>query len=253
MLNTRRKFHGRENQTVDQNCGSSQEMEQRPIDQNQTVDPNCGLTKNVDPNCGLSENVDPNGGQYQNVDLNNGTAQNDICEEEIESDLRKSKHVLLVPYIPGLSDRLRNVAKRYEMQMWFSYRGRVGDGFSTTYKDKAHFSKSRHAVYKAVCSCGHEYIGESERNLKVRVLEHESANSASSLSNHLKISKAHQLEPNRTVAITYEKHYLCRKMLESLYILHNPTALCNVGPSTEMSEMWFACEERIHTYVAQNV
>ncbi len=160
--------------------------------------------------------------------------------------------VLLVPYIPGLSDKLRNVAQRYNVKTWFSFRGRLGDGFSSTYKDQVHFSKSRHAVYKAVCSCGREYIGESERNLKVRILEHESANSCTSLSNHLRISKAHVLESNRTQLLMYEKHWMRRKLLESMSILHNPTALCNVGLSTEVSDMWFGCSHCIRTYIAEN-
>ncbi len=119
-------------------------------------------------------------------------------EEEQNVDLSKSKNVLLVPYGKRVSDRLRNIAARYGVRSWFSFSGRLGDGFSTTYKDQLHLSKSWHAVYRAVCSCRREYIGKSDRNLKVRVSEHKKPNSSSSLSNHLRISDAHTLESNRT-------------------------------------------------------
>ncbi len=108
-------------------------------------------------------------------------------------------------------------------------------------------------MYKAFCSCGREYIGQSERNLKVRVLEHKKNNSASSLSKHLRISNAHQLESNRTEIMSRERHGFRRKLLESMCILYNPHAICNTAPSVEMSDMWFSCEQRMRTYVAENI
>ncbi len=109
-------------------------------------------------------------------------------EEEQHVDLSKSKNVLLVPYVKGVSDRLRNIAARYGVKLWFSFSGRLGDGFSATYKDQLHLSKSWHVVYRAVCRCRCEYIGESDRNLKVRVSEHKKPNSSSSLSKHLELA-----------------------------------------------------------------
>ncbi len=64
------------------------------------------------------------------------------------------KKVLVVPYIPGLSNSLQSVAKRYEIVLWYSYGGRLGDGFSSSYKEKVDKSKQRYAVYEACAVVG---------------------------------------------------------------------------------------------------
>ncbi len=174
-------------------------------------------------------------------------------DAEVPGDLRTAKQTMLIPYVKGVSDRLRTIAARYGVKSWFSYLGRTGDGFSCTYKEQTHTSKSRNVVYRAVCACGREYVGECERNLKVRVAEHKKPNSGSSLSTHLRISRAHVLDSNRTEVLAKEKHGLRRKMLESMVIVHNPRALCNNGPSIDMSHMWFGCQAKLHTYIAENV
>ncbi len=70
------------------------------------------------------------------------------------------KCALLVPYIPGISDRLKMVASRYSVKSWFSYGGKIGDGLSATYKERAHISKMQNSVYKAYWTCGEHYVGE---------------------------------------------------------------------------------------------
>ncbi len=173
-------------------------------------------------------------------------------DEEIEGenrmhDLRRSKKVLIVPYIRGVSDKLRNIAARYGVKSWFSFSGRLGNGLSTTYKDQLHPSKSKYAVYRTMCMCGHGYVGQTERNLKVRLLEHKSATSNSSLSQHLSTSTAHSLDANKTEIVSKEKHIVRRKILESMFIVNTPKAICNAGPSTQLSDMWFSCAPRMHS------
>ncbi|MCP3686145.1 MAG: hypothetical protein GY861_26150, partial [bacterium] len=103
-------------------------------------------------------------------------------------DAQLPKKVMLIPYIPGVSDMLRTIANRYEIPSWFSYSGKLGDGFSGNYKDMQHVSKLRNTVYEAMCGCGNRYIGESYRNHKVRIAEHKNIrHSQSSLSEHLRI------------------------------------------------------------------
>ncbi len=165
--------------------------------------------------------------------------------------LQEPKRVLLSPYISGFSERLRSQAFRYQITPWFSYGGRLGDGF-THFKDKVHVSKSRYAVYNTGCSCGMRYIGETERNLKVRLKEHKSANSNSALSEHLRIGYAHVFEPEKTEIVSYEKHIWRRKIVESLAILHNSSPVCNAGPSTGISDLWSPCFARLRASLAEN-
>ncbi len=186
------------------------------------------------------------GGQLQenpNLDINIEENPNlDVADANFQNrEQQELKRVLLVPYIPGLSDRLKTIAARYQVKSWFLYRGRLGDGLSSSYKDQTHVSKKKDCVYRARCSCGECYIGETNRNLKVRMSEHKGRSSASSLSSHLRLGMIHQLEENSTEIVLHERHMPRRKFLESLAILHGPDHLCNVGPSADVSQMWFGC------------
>ncbi len=164
------------------------------------------------------------------------------------------KKVLLVPYVSGVSEKLRRIAARYQISTWYSYSGKLGDSFKAAYKEGTHISKSRNMVYEMSCSCGTKYVGESCRNLKVRMAEHcDLKHSSSVLSNHLKIGNAHQLLENSTQILTQERQIWKRKLLESLLILNNPQPLCNSRPSTEVSNMWCACELRLHCVLGGNV
>ncbi len=127
----------------------------------------------------------------------------------------------------------------------FSYSGKLGDGLSSAYKERTHESKQRHSVYEAVCSCNKRYIGESLRNVKVRIMEHKSIHSESALAIHLRIGYAHNLLPNLTRTVIKEKQLFRREILESLVILNYPDLLCNKGPSTNISDMWYGCREKM--------
>ncbi len=111
--------------------------------------------------------------------------------EEQPTVVEKLRRTLMILYIPGVSDQLWTIAKRYQVPVWFSYSGKLGDGLSSAYKERTHESKQRQSVYEAVCSCNKRYIGESLRNLKVRIVEHKSIHSESALSAHLRIGYAH--------------------------------------------------------------
>ncbi len=172
--------------------------------------------------------------------------QDDAEERQIQTrPLENRKKVLLIPYVVGVSDQLRAIGNRYQLKSWFSYSGKIADNFTASFKDSTHISKRKYSVYKAVCSCGEKYIGESERNLKVRISEHKSNSSNSTLSVHLRQGRGHTLEENRTEIVLYEKQFWKRKFLESLAILYSSENLCNAGPSVRVSSMWFASVPKI--------
>ncbi len=81
--------------------------------------------------------------------------------EEQHTVVENLRRTLIILYIPGVSDQLRMIARRYQIPVWFSYSGKLGDGLSSAYKERTHESKQWHSVYEAVCSCNQRYIGES--------------------------------------------------------------------------------------------
>ncbi len=157
-----------------------------------------------------------------------------------KESVQERKKILLVPYLPGISDKLRTIANRYEIKSWFSYGGQVCDNFAGNFKGRVPESKSKYCVYKANCTCGQKYIRESERNLKLCLIDHTTENSNSSLSTHLRIGSGHTLDMDSTKIIAHERHSKRRKLLESMAILHSSHPVINTSLSLEYSEMWSA-------------
>ncbi len=101
-------------------------------------------------------------------------------------------------------------------------------------------------VYCAKCRCGIEYIGESHRNLKVKLAEHEKRNSDSAFTDHLFIDKkVHKIVPRQTLVLAQEKQSLKRKIVETLCIRTYEGNLCNTGPSVDLELAWDTCLDRV--------
>jgi len=60
----------------------------------------------------------------------------------------------------------------------------IGDHFK--YKDKQAHLEQSNAVYKLKCLCGHSYIGQTQRNLKFRLDEHNPSKSNHQATNVVK-------------------------------------------------------------------
>ncbi len=176
--------------------------------------------------------------QPRNMNLNQTEMEIDDTDEEPVQE--RKKKTLLIPYLPGISDKLRSIANRYDLKSWFSFGGRISENFAANFKDRVPESKTKYSVYKAKCTCGQRYIGESERNLKLRLEEHKTANSNSSLSTHLSIGWGHLLDMDSTEIIARERYSQRRKLLESMAILHSSHPVINTGPSLQFSDMWSA-------------
>ncbi len=69
-------------------------------------------------------------------------------------------------------------------------------------------------------------MGESERNLKVRIVEHRNVKSGSALSIHLGTGIEHQLLPDQTQIVNQGKHTTHRKILESIACPLQHWAVC---------------------------
>ncbi len=79
--------------------------------------------------------------------------------------------ILVLPFLPGISQKLREIATSYDVKTWHTYPGKSLDPF-TKHRGRTPASKSQNTVYCAQCTCGIQYVGESGRNLKCRLAEH---------------------------------------------------------------------------------
>ncbi len=163
---------------------------------------------------------------------------------------QRRRPVMVLPYVPGTSDKLRKLGAQYGLKTWFAYPGRLTDMFSA-YRGRLHYSKARDSVYSIVCSCGVEYIGESGRNLKVRVAEHMRNSSKSAISNHI-LNTDHRPSLKQTVILAKERNSRKRKIIESLCIENKRTALCNTGVSVDIPVIWQLCAPLVHGQLSSN-
>ena len=82
----------------------------------------------------------------------------------------KSNGFFSIPYVPYLSDRLKQIFLRYDINLSSSVRGTLKSILSTDASNVEQLSKS--GVYRMTCSCGKCYVGRTFRNFKTRYLEH---------------------------------------------------------------------------------
>ncbi len=156
---------------------------------------------------------------------------------------RQCKHILVIPYTPGIGHKLQKIARNYNFDTWLTFPGNKSDLFMR-HHGKHHRSKLQNSVYCVQCTCGLQYVGELARNLKVRLNEHFHDTSCSSLSNHMK-DQNHKPTMHDTTIIAHEKNCLKRKVLESLCIKHKHARLCNTGVSMDIPAIWQLCAEEM--------
>ncbi len=92
----------------------------------------------------------------------------------------KRKFLVVIPYIKGVSEELRRLFKRYEVPMYFKPTNILRQ-LLVSPKDKMKKERVIGPVYQISCEkCPATCIGETERSVKQRFLEHRRSSSASS-------------------------------------------------------------------------
>ena len=77
-------------------------------------------------------------------------------------------------------------------------------------------------IYKGTCNCGETYIGETDRNVKIRWEEHNKSTHNSEPAKHIKNNTTHKFEWE--ILTNASKFYKKRKILENYYIVkYNPS------------------------------
>jgi len=108
-----------------------------------------------------------------------------------------------------LEKDLRNFFRKYLKQLadlcLMHKTHTIGDHFK--YKDKQAHLERCNVAYKLKCSCGHSYIGKTQRNLKFRLDQH----------NPLKLN--HQATDVVKHLYTYPGHFIDLKNLKSWHLL----------------------------------
>ena len=95
-------------------------------------------------------------------------------------------------------------------------------GHLCSVKGKQPFDRTKGVIYNIPCTCGREYIGETGRNLWVRIGEHNYAIQRGNniMSNAIAVyvhETDHPIDWDSARVIEKEKHFACRKIKKSLH------------------------------------
>ena len=135
---------------------------------------------------------------------------------------QKKSHIV-EPYYSGLSESIRNIGRKFEVQVYFKG-GTTIKNLLMTAKDKDPIQKQSGVIYRYQCDrvdCDEEYIGESSRTFGERFKEH--LKPPSPIYDHSNIT-GHNVTVNNFNIVGREDLNQTRTIKEALYIrVNNPS------------------------------
>ena len=149
----------------------------------------------------------------------------------------KSKGQVVIPYIKGFSEALRRIYGSYGIRGCFKPTSTLRQ-FLVAPKDKSEKKDITGPIYSIHCQgqtnrgqCEEFYIGETERSLKARFLEHRRPSSTSSeVSQHIHIeSPGHKIDLEKVKILDREPRWFERGVKEAIYIRINQPTLNKDG------------------------
>ena len=149
----------------------------------------------------------------------------------------KSKGQVVIPYIKGFSEALRRIYDSYGIRGCFKPTSTLRQ-FLVAPKDKSEKKDITGPIYSIHCQgqsnrgqCEEFYIGETERSLKARFLEHRRPSSTSSeVSQHINIeSPGHKIDLEKVKILDRKPRWFERGVKEVIYIRINQLTLNKDG------------------------
>jgi len=160
----------------------------------------------------------------------------------------KKQRPVMLPYIKGVSEELRRNFKQFDIPVYFK-------PFNTLKqllvhpKDKLDKERVVGPVYKITCNnCEAAYVGETERSLKARFMEHRRPSSTTSeVAKHIHQDQpGHTIDIDNTKVLTVEPRWYERGIKEAVNIrIHRPT-LNKDGGRTNLPAVWTNLLHRHH-------
>ena len=98
----------------------------------------------------------------------------DSDDSDDEKTSKKKPPVAFLPYVAGVSERIRKVCQDFNIRTVFRS-GPTLRSLLTRAKDHLPIDKQSNVVYEVPCTCGKVYIGETKRRLGTRIKEHKDA------------------------------------------------------------------------------
>ena len=135
----------------------------------------------------------------------------------------KKKILICLTFLAALSVQIRNELKSFlhkhtddKASLYIvDALSKIGENFR--FKDKQPLLMKSGIVYKLTCSCGSTYIGQTRRNLLIRIKEHVTSEK-SEVCKHLLLNPSHRVDFNTPTILGSENDTARMLILESLFI-----------------------------------
>ena len=158
----------------------------------------------------------------------------DSAKKKTTSGKEQCKGLVVLPYIKGVSEALKRIFGNYGVRVCFKPTQTLRQ-FLVAPKDKTEKKDITGPIYYIPCQgktskgrCTEDYIGETERSVKARFLEHRrpSSVSKSEVAQHIHIeSPNHKLDLEQVQVLDREPRYFERGVKEAIYIRVNKPSL----------------------------
>ena len=142
--------------------------------------------------------------------------------DKLENDRQEGWRVMRLPYLSGLSERLRRRMRRFGFKVWFTKGRTLGSILSRPKLRQKEALEEAGVVYTQGCKdCDKVYVGESGRRASCRKAEHQKCvrdmDMRSAIAQHVH-EQSHRPDSDSFKVILKEKDWRRRKIKESLVI-----------------------------------
>ena len=175
---------------------------------------------------------------YQNWVFSNSVRKSELSHESNQREPTGRRIYSTLPYIQGISDKLRRAYKKAGVHTSFKPHKTLRQ-LLVAPKDKPPPDHLAGTVYCLECEDCHKcYIGESARPLGKRIKEHITtrSSSTSAVSEHLKTAK-HHFDPDKVKILARKPKDFSRKILEAIHIRKEKPAL-NRDKGLALDPVW---------------
>ena len=116
---------------------------------------------------------------------------------------------MCLPYVQGLTERRERACNKLDVRAVFKS-SKTLRGHLCRVKGKQPLDRTKGVIYNIPCTCGREYIGETGRNLRVRIGEHKYAIQRGNMSNAIAVhvhETEHPIDWDSARVIDREKQF----------------------------------------------
>jgi len=139
-----------------------------------------------------------------------------------KSQEHETKGLALLPYLPGLTDKIKRCLTTHKIQVTSKPVRKLGN-LTTSIKDPVDIKSRQGVVYSIPCrDCNKRYIGETKRSRETRQKEHKAdiknkRFDKSALTQHT-FDLNHRMDWANSKVLEFESNYYRRRFIESFHI-----------------------------------